>query len=121
MVAPALLGLSATGMTVALRRGDGTGTRSPSGKTLDIRKTRGRVTGRPEGSTMSTTCPHRPACPEADEAGYEAARIVCAHPEQGWNLLCNGVVVFDDTGELLPDGGAVVPHRPAVNRSVRAA
>jgi hypothetical protein len=36
---------------------------------------------------------------------------VAAHPEQGWNLLCNGVVTFDDTGELLPDGCIVAPHR----------
>ncbi len=34
------------------------------------------------------------------------------HPEQGWSLLCNGVVVFDDTGEILPDGRTVAPHRP---------
>ncbi|MEU9890532.1 DUF5999 family protein [Sphaerisporangium sp. NPDC051011] len=32
------------------------------------------------------------------------------HPEQGWSLLCNGDVVFDGTGELLPDG-RVVDHR----------
>jgi len=38
--------------------------------------------------------------------------VVASHPEQGWVLLCNGVVVFDDTGELLPDGRAVAPHRP---------
>jgi len=36
---------------------------------------------------------------------------VAAHPEQGWNLLCNGVVTFDDTGDLLPDGRVVAPHR----------
>jgi hypothetical protein len=35
-----------------------------------------------------------------------------SHPEQGWSLLCNGVVIFDDTGELLPGGGAIAPHRP---------
>jgi hypothetical protein len=40
-----------------------------------------------------------------------AAHIVAAHPEQGWNLLCNGAIVFDDTGELLPDGSVVAPHR----------
>jgi len=39
--------------------------------------------------------------------------VVSRHPEQGWVLLCNGVVVFDDTGELLPDGRTVAPHRPA--------
>jgi hypothetical protein len=37
--------------------------------------------------------------------------IVSAHPEQGWSLLCNGTIVFDDTGELLPDGRVVSPHR----------
>jgi hypothetical protein len=35
-----------------------------------------------------------------------------AHPEQGWSLLCNGIVLFDDTGELLPDGQSIAPHRP---------
>jgi len=33
-------------------------------------------------------------------------------PEQGWSLLCNGVVVFADTGVLLPDGQSIPPHRP---------
>lgn len=37
---------------------------------------------------------------------------MASHPEQGWSLLCNGVVVFDDTGELLPGGVTVAPHRP---------
>jgi hypothetical protein len=37
--------------------------------------------------------------------------IVSAHPEQGWYLLCNGTIAFDDTGELLPDGRAVTPLR----------
>jgi hypothetical protein len=26
--------------------------------------------------------------------------------------LCNGVIVFDDTGQLLPDGRAIPPRRP---------
>jgi hypothetical protein len=34
---------------------------------------------------------------------------VAVHPEQGWSLLCNGVVLFDDDGELLPDGRVVAP------------
>jgi Family of unknown function (DUF5999) len=38
-----------------------------------------------------------------------AARAVASHPEQGWSLLCNGVVLFDDAGALLPDGRAVSP------------
>jgi hypothetical protein len=36
---------------------------------------------------------------------------VAAHPEQGWSLLCNSVVVFEDTGDLLPDGRIIAPHR----------
>jgi hypothetical protein len=35
---------------------------------------------------------------------------VVTHPEQGWSLLCNGVVLFDDTGGLLPDGHVAAPH-----------
>jgi hypothetical protein len=57
-------------------------------------------------------CQHRPPCPSADRSDRDAARTVAAHPEQGWSLLCNGVVVFDDTGELLPDGQLVPPRRP---------
>jgi hypothetical protein len=49
-----------------------------------------------------TTCLHRPPCPPAHHPDSEAAWVVAAHPEQGWSLLCNGVVVFDDLGELLP-------------------
>jgi hypothetical protein len=57
-------------------------------------------------------CSHQPPCPPADHLDRDAARTVAFHPEQGWSLLCNGVIVFDDTGELLPDGRAVPPHRP---------
>lgn len=28
------------------------------------------------------------------------------------SLLCNGTIVFDDTGELLPDGRVVAVSRP---------
>jgi hypothetical protein len=46
----------------------------------------------------------------------EAARIVATFREQGWSLLCNGVIVFEDTGEILPDGTMIEPHRgPAVH------
>lgn len=57
-------------------------------------------------------CSHQPLCPPADAADREAARTVACHPEQGWSLLCNGIVLFEDTGELLPDGAVVLPHRP---------
>ena len=57
-------------------------------------------------------CRHTPPCPDASGPDGEAARIIISHPEQGWSLLCNGIVVFEDTGELLPGGDAVEPHRP---------
>ncbi|PRX98762.1 DUF5999 family protein [Allonocardiopsis opalescens] len=57
-------------------------------------------------------CQHDPACPPVDAADREAARTVSSHPEQGWSLLCNGIVLFEDTGELLPNGRVVSPHRP---------
>ncbi|WP_243774554.1 DUF5999 family protein [Actinomadura barringtoniae] len=57
-------------------------------------------------------CPHQPPCPSPDGPNRDAAKTVANHPEQGWSLLCNGVVLFDDTGELLPDGGIIAPHRP---------
>ncbi|MFH9013502.1 DUF5999 family protein [Streptomyces sp. NPDC017943] len=53
-------------------------------------------------------CAHRTQCPATDSS---AAHVVAAHPEQGWSLLCDGAIVFDDTGELLPDGRVVEPHR----------
>jgi hypothetical protein len=56
-------------------------------------------------------CPHIPHCPDAADPGREAARVVSGHPEQGWSLLCNGLIVFEDTGNLLPDRSVVAPHR----------
>ncbi|TYB45029.1 DUF5999 family protein [Actinomadura chibensis] len=58
-------------------------------------------------------CRHEPHCPAPDALDREAARTVASHPEQGWSLLCNGIVVFEDTGELLPDGRVIAPHRPS--------
>jgi hypothetical protein len=57
-------------------------------------------------------CPHRPHCPPADHPDRTAAHTISAHPEQGWSLLCNGVILFDDLGGLLPSGQAVPPHPP---------
>ncbi|MFF8601163.1 DUF5999 family protein [Streptomyces sp. NPDC015232] len=57
-------------------------------------------------------CDHQQACPSADSPDREAAKPVASHPEQGWTLLCNGVLLFEDTGELLPDGRIIAPHRP---------
>jgi hypothetical protein len=56
-------------------------------------------------------CKHQPPCPDADAVDRDAARVIAGHPEQGWSLLCNGVIIFEDTGELLPDGRTVAPQR----------
>jgi hypothetical protein len=56
-------------------------------------------------------CMHTPQCPPADQVNRDAAHVVAAHPEQGWSLLCNGVVLFEDTGELLPDGQSIAVRR----------
>jgi hypothetical protein len=74
-------------------------------------------------------CVHFPPCPGAGEPDHEAARVVATHPEQGWSLLCNGVVTFDDNGELLPDGrvtaargcaGLALAARPEISVGIRA-
>jgi hypothetical protein len=56
-------------------------------------------------------CLHDPPCPAAGATDREAAHTIATHPEQGWSLLCNGVVLFDDTGEILPDSSLIAPHR----------
>ena len=58
-------------------------------------------------------CQHQPLCPPADASDREAAHVMASHPEQGWSLLCNGVVMFEDTGALLPDGRSIPPHQLA--------
>jgi len=61
-------------------------------------------------------CQHQPSCPSADAIDRDAAKVVASFPEQGWSLLCNGVIMFEDTGEILPDGSCVSPHRgPALH------
>ena len=55
-------------------------------------------------------CHHVTTCPDATSEARDLAAVVSSHPEQGWRLLCNGVVLFDDDGELLPDGRAVPDH-----------
>ncbi len=41
-------------------------------------------------------CPHTPPCPAPSAPDREAAHTIVSHPEQGWSLLCNGVVIFED-------------------------
>lgn len=57
-------------------------------------------------------CAHYPRCPEAGSDRAVQAVSVASHPEQGWHLLCNGVVRFDDGGAILPDGRTLTAIRP---------
>jgi hypothetical protein len=68
----------------------------------------------PVAAPAATVCTHVPPCPPATAPDHDAARVVHHDEHNGWSLLCNGVICFDDTGELLPDGSTVVPHRPDV-------
>ncbi|HEX6527596.1 MAG TPA: DUF5999 family protein [Streptosporangiaceae bacterium] len=61
-------------------------------------------------------CQHQPRCPQSRAPDHLAARTAAAHPGRGRSTLRNGVIVFDDGGQLLPDGRAVAragPPRPA--------
>jgi hypothetical protein len=69
------------------------------------------VPGAPAPGDRPQMCPHLPPCPPPQARDCLAARVLADHPEQGWSLLCNGVVVFDDTGALLPDGSVIGPDR----------
>lgn len=40
------------------------------------------------------------------------APVVADHHDQGWVLLANGTIVFDDGGEILADRTIIAPHRP---------
>jgi Family of unknown function (DUF5999) len=64
----------------------------------------------------ASMCQHQPRCPEWPAPDHLAARIVADQPRQGWSLLGNGVIEFDDGGELLPDGHAVTPDRRGLSR-----
>jgi len=65
----------------------------------------------PAADRRPWTCRHLPPCPPPQAGDRLAARVIARHPEQGWSLLCNGVVAFEDTGALLPDGSVIEPDR----------
>jgi len=65
-------------------------------------------------------CPHKPACPTAYDSDRYRAHVLAAHPEQGWSLLCNGVIAFDDLGALMPSNGARDEHAVAAGRLLAA-
>ncbi|MGW5568219.1 DUF5999 family protein, partial [Streptomyces tendae] len=58
----------------------------------------------PSGPTQ----PHAPAFQETSSRLHS----IPSGEVQRRSLLCNGVLLFEDTGELLPDGRIVDPHRP---------
>jgi hypothetical protein len=59
---------------------------------------------------------HRPRCPGAAARDRAAACVVACHPEQGWSLLCNGVVLFDDAKVLVLGSPVTTPARaPALS------
>jgi hypothetical protein len=60
-------------------------------------------------------CRHNPPCPAAEAPDREAAKVRFEAPVQGWTLLCNGVILFSDTGEVLPTGEIIAPHRPELS------
>jgi hypothetical protein len=66
-------------------------------------------------------CSHRPPCPSAESDDRAAAHAVIERPEQGWSVLCNGAIVFEDLGQLLPDGRVVYPVPPTGLRVPAAA
>ena len=71
-----------------------------------------RLLRKPESAAARSrwiVCSHEPQCPSAGHTARVAAHVIAGHPEQGWSLLCNGIVLFDDGGLLLPDGRAEAP------------
>ena len=56
----------------------------------------------PPDEVIEMTCTHQPACPPAERHDARAACVVADHWEQGWALLCNGTLIFDDGGVLPP-------------------
>jgi hypothetical protein len=57
-------------------------------------------------------CGHYPPCPPTTAPDRTAVKVIFHDHRIGFSLLCNGVEVFDDTGEILPDRIPIPPHRP---------
>lgn len=68
--------------------------------------------------TLSTPAETQTSCEPWNSPAHTSAPVVADHHDQGWVLLANGVIVFDDTSELLPDGTVVEPHRNEVRLAV---
>lgn len=65
-----------------------------------------------ELAAVGLVCGHLVECPPATARDCEAAKIRVHRPEIGCSELCNGVLVFEDTGCLLPSGAVISPRRP---------
>ena len=51
----------------------------------------------------TAACPHTPSCPPVQALDAAAARIVADHlQDSGYALLCNGAVLLEGDGLLLP-------------------
>lgn len=62
------------------------------------------------------TCQHQPPCPPAEAVDHDAAVVLIHDHHAGYSVLCNAVILFDDGGEIGPDGSTVGPHRgPALH------
>ncbi|AVZ71343.1 hypothetical protein SLUN_02975 [Streptomyces lunaelactis] len=64
---------------------------------------------------------NRPPCPSAASLDRAAAHTFVPLPEQGWSPLCNAAILFEDMGELLPDGRAESPLPSTGQRACAAA
>ncbi|MFP8903098.1 DUF5999 family protein [Streptomyces atacamensis] len=51
-------------------------------------------------------CRRTPTCPSA-----EAAIVIVAHRGQAWSQLCNGVLLFEGSGGILPNDRITAPRR----------
>ncbi|MEU5625576.1 DUF5999 family protein [Streptomyces tendae] len=69
---------------------------------------------------MHPSGPTRPHAPAFQETCSRLHSIPSGEVQRR-NLLCDGTVVFDDSGELLPDGRVVAPRRAPAGRLVMAA
>ena len=68
----------------------------------------------PARLTEDGRCPHRPPCPGALEPDRLAARLVARYPDQGWSLLCNGVVLLTTATSYFQTAGSLPGRRVPV-------
>ncbi|MFB7481160.1 DUF5999 family protein [Streptomyces anulatus] len=61
---------------------------------------------------------HTPPCPPADGPDHEGAKVVARDNGVGFSRLCNGVLLFEDTGGLQPDGQIIEPDSASLTGSL---